>query len=318
MKKISIIVPIYNEENIVEELMRRILKSAGALPYNFEFLFVDDGSSDNTLSLLLDIQKKENRLKIIKLSRNWGYQNAFNAGIDYADADAAILIDGDLEDPPEIIKLFLEKWEEGFDIVYAVKETRCETRLKKLLFSIFYSLMERFSNVRVDRQSGMFSLMDRKVISELKKFKERYKYYVGLRAFVGFKKTQIFYHREKRHAGKPKQDIGRLINYGMDALFSFSFLPIRLLTYFGLFILFTITIFSVFLITIKIFKLQGWIFYDVPGWTSIIMITFFILAIQIIFLGIIGEYIARIFDEVRNRPYYIVEKIFENKGKMVA
>lgn len=318
MKKISVIVPIYNEENIVEELMRRILKSAKTLPYNFEFLFVDDGSSDNTLNLLLDIQKKENRLKIIKLSRNWGYQNAFNAGIDYADADAAILIDGDLEDPPEIIELFLKKWEEGFDIVYAVKETRCETRLKKLLFSFFYSLMERFSNVRVERQSGMFSLMDRKVISELKKFKERYKYYVGLRAFVGFKKTQIFYHREKRHAGKPKQSIWRLINYGMDALFSFSFLPIRLLTYFGLFILFAITIFSVFLIAIKIFKLQGWIFYDVPGWTSIIMITFFILAIQIIFLGIIGEYIARIFDEVRNRPYYIVEKIFENKEKMIA
>ncbi len=137
MKKISIVVPVYNEETIVEELLSRISKSVEPLHYNFEFIIVDDGSSDNTLNLLFDIQKKENRLKIIKLSRNWGYQNAFNAGIDYADADAAILIDGDLEDPPEIIELFLKKWEEGFDIVYAVKETRCETRLKKFLFSFF-------------------------------------------------------------------------------------------------------------------------------------------------------------------------------------
>lgn len=315
MKKVGVIAPVYNEEGIIEELMHRVSKSVESLPYNFEFIFVDDGSTDNTLNLLLGIQKKECRLKIIKLSRNWGYQNAFNAGLDYVDADAAILMDGDLEDPPELIKLFLGKWEEGFDIVFAVKEKRHETKFKRLLFSLFYSLMERFSNVHIDRQSGTFSLLDKKVVSELKKFKEKYKYYVGLRAFVGFKRTQISYCRERRHAGKPKQTLGRLINYGLDALFSFSFLPIRLLTYFGFFILAIITIFSFLLIYIKMFKVTVNFFYDIPGWTSIILVAFFILGIQIIFLGVIGEYIVRIFDEVRNRPYYIVESVFEGKGK---
>lgn len=175
--------------------------------------------------------------------------------------------------------------------------------------------MERFSNVHIDRQSGMFSLLDRKAVNELKKFKERYKYYVGLRAFVGFKKTMIYYSREKRYAGRPKQSFRRLINYGLDALFSFSFLPIRLLTYFGFFILAAIMLFSGSLIYAKIYRVHGSFFYDVPGWTSIVLIVFFILGVQIIFLGVLGEYIARIFDEVRNRPYYIVEAIFENKDK---
>ncbi len=313
MKKVGIVIPVFNEEQIVEELLNKLISSTESLPYNFEFLLVDDGSSDNTLNLLLKIQKKENRLKIIKLSRNWGHQSAFNAGLDYVDGDAVILMDGDLEDPPEVVPLFIKKWEEGFDVVYAVKETRHESKFKKLMFSIFYNLMERFSDIAVDKQAGMFSLIDKKAVEALKKFREKNKYYVGLRTFVGFKKINVRYHRDKRYAGAPKQTFRKLMNYALDAFFSFSFFPIRLLTYFGFSILVIITLFSCFLMAVKILRLQLWFFHDLPGWSSIVLIILFILGVQILFLGVIGEYIARIFDEVRNRPYYIVEDIFENK-----
>jgi dolichol-phosphate mannosyltransferase len=225
MKKISVVIPVFNEEAIISELISRLQKVTHHLPYDFEFVLVDDGSSDNTLFILLQIQKSEPRLTVLKLSRNWGHQNAYNAGLDYAPGNAVILMDGDLEDPPELIPDFIKKWEEGFDVVYALKETRQESRLKKFLFSIFYSILQSISDISMEKQSGMFSLMDKKVISELIQFKERNKYYVGLRYMLGFKQISISYNREKRFAGKPKQSFRKLINYAFNAFFSFSFLP---------------------------------------------------------------------------------------------
>jgi len=311
MKKISVIIPVYNEEAIVGELMGRVSDSVKAFPYDFEFILVDDGSADNTLRVLMGIQERDPRLKILKLSRNWGHQNAYNAGVDYANSDAVILMDGDLEDPPELIGEFLKKWEEGFCIVYAVKRSRQDNKFKKLMISIFYRLMERFSRVHIDRQVGMFSLLDKKVLRELKRFKEKNKYYVGLMSFVGFNRAAVYYDREKRFAGRPKQTFFKLINYGLDAFFSFSFFPIRLLTYFGIFILAIIMIFTSLLIIVKAFGLHFLVFQDLPDWTSIALINLGILGVLIIFMGILGEYIARIFDEVKNRPYYILEDIIE-------
>ncbi|MBT4484908.1 MAG: glycosyltransferase family 2 protein [Candidatus Latescibacteria bacterium] len=311
MKKISIIIPVYNEEKVIEELVSRLENATCKLKYNFEFIFVDDGSKDDTLPKLIMLQADNPKLKIIKLSRNWGHQNAYNAGLDYVSGNAVVFMDGDLEDPPEVIQEFIKKWEEGFEVVYAVKETREESWFKKIMFSLFYHFLERFSNISVDKQAGMFSLIDEKVLKELRKCREKNKYYVGLRFFVGFKQAKITYHRDKRFAGSPKQTYRRLVNYALDALFAFSFLPIRLLTFFGIFVLIIITLGTGFIFFAKIFKFNFWIFYDLPGWSSIILLIFFVLGVQMIFMGVLGEYIARILDEVRNRPYYIVEEVFE-------
>ena len=313
MKSVDVIIPILNEEETVDELVFRLQKVTKGLNYNFKFIIVDDGSKDNTLEKLLSIQVNEPRLEIIKLSRNWGHQNAYNAGVDRSTADALILMDGDLEDPPELFPRFLEKWEEGREVVYAVKESRKGTGFKKFMFSLFYKLLKRFSEVPVDQQAGMFSLMDKKVVTELKKCSEKNKYYVGLRFFMGFKQSKISFHRDKRFAGTPKQTFRKLLNYGLNAFFSFSFLPIRLLTYLGLFLLSVISIISVVFIFGKITDVPFWFFEQMralPGWTSIILAIFFVLGVQIIFLGLLGEYIARIFDEVRQRPYYIIDKIY--------
>lgn len=316
MKKVSIIIPVYNEEAIVSELIDRLQKVTSDFPYQFEVILVDDGSTDNTLFNLLQIQKADSRLIILKLSRNWGHQNAYNAGLDHATGNAVILMDGDLEDPPELIGDFLKKWEEGFDVVYALKKTRQESRIKRFLFSIFYNILQTITDISVEKQAGMFSLLDEKVVREIVQFKERNKYYVGLRYMVGFKQISISYNREKRFAGKPKQSFRKLINYAFNAFFSFSFLPIRLLTYSGILILAAIIILSVTLVIMKLLKSHIPFYHDLHGWTSVILAFLFLLGIQITFMGILGEYIARIFDEVRNRPYYIIEKVFKNPGQI--
>jgi glycosyltransferase involved in cell wall biosynthesis len=314
LKNIDVVVPIFNEEEIVEELVLRLQKVTQGLIYSFKFIVVDDGSKDKSLEKLLSIQADEPRLEIIKLSRNWGHQNAYNAGVDRSAGDALILMDGDLEDPPELFPQFIEKWEKGSEVVYAVKESRQRTGLERFMFSLFYKLLERFSEVRVDQQAGMFSLIDRKVVNELKRCSEKNKYYVGLRFFMGFKQSRINYHREKRFSGKPKQTFRRLLNYGLNAFFSFSFLPIRLLTYLGFFLLLVILIIGFVFILGHTTSIPHWFFDQIrglPGWTSIMLAVFFVLGVQIIFLGILGEYIARIFDEVRSRPYYVVDQIYE-------
>ena len=319
MKNIDVVIPIFDEEEIVEELVLRLQKVTKGLNYNFKFIVVDDGSEDKSLEKLLSIQVDEPRLEIIKLSRNWGHQNAYNAGVDRSTAHALILMDGDLEDPPELFPQFLEKWEEGNEVVYAVKDSRKGTRSARFMFSLFYRLLKRFSEVHVDQQAGMFSLLDKKVVSALKKCSEKNKYYVGLRFFMGFKQSKINFHREKRFAGNPKQTFRRLLNYGLNAFFSFSFLPIRLLTYMGLFLIFVISILGFVFIIGQTTNIPFWFFEQLralPGWTSIILSIFFVLGVQIIFLGLLGEYIARIFDEVRDRPYYVVDKIYEAEQRV--
>ncbi len=317
MKKVSIVVPVYNEEIIVEQLISRIQRSIDGLRYHFEILFIDDGSSDNTLRNLLKIQENENRIKIIKLSRNWGHQNAYNAGLDYASGNGVVFMDGDLEDPPEIIRTFLEKWEEGYEVVSAIKKSRYESRIKKMMFSFFYSIINFFSGVTIDKHSGMFSLIDEKVVRELRRCREKNKYYVGLRSFLGFKQTRIFYHREKRFAGKPKQSFRKLIKYAIDALFSFSFVPIRIIGAIGFCVMVIIVLLSIGLIILRVLHLKIWIFGQLPyGWTSLIMLNLFTFGVMSFFIGVVGEYIARVFEEVRNRPYFVVDEIFESKEEL--
>lgn len=315
MKKISIIIPAFNEEDIVEDMVLRLKEVTDKLQYIIEVIVVDDGSKDATLSKLLKIQGTYPQLKIIQLSRNWGHQNAYNAGLDYATGNAVVFMDGDLEDPPETIKEFIKKWEDGFEVVYATKESRQESQVKKIMSSMFYKLMSRFADVSMDKQAGMFSLVDEKVARELKKCKEKNKYYVGLRFFLGFKQAKISYHRDKRYVGRPKQTYKKLVNYALNAFFPFSFLPIRVVTFFGLFILLVSIFLSLILVAGRIFNFNYGFFHYLPGWTSMVLLILFVLAVQIISMGILGEYIARIFDEVRTRPYYIVSNMFEAEGK---
>jgi len=318
MKNVSIVIPLFNEEGVVDELIKRLKHAVNGLNYSFEFIIVDDGSNDKTLEKLLVCKNSEHRLKILKLSKNWGQQNSYNAGLDNSGGDAVILMDGDLEDPPEIIHSFLEKWEDGYDVVYGVKESRKVGFFSNICFSVFYKLLHFFSEVRVDPQAGMFSLMDRKVVKELKKCSEKNKYYVGLRFFAGFKQTKVNYHRSKRFSGVPKQTFRKLVNYGLNAFFSFSFLPVRLLTYFGLVLLLIMTLMIFIFILGKSTSISFWLLDQIRNfsdWTAIILAIFFALSVQIIFLGILGEYIARIFDEVRSRPYYIIDQIYEAENK---
>ena len=312
--KIDVVVPLQNEEGSVDELISRLQRVVQGINYNFEFIIVDDGSKDGTLQKLLDLQSTDHRIKLIQLSRNWGQQNAYNAGIDHATGDAVVLMDGDLEDPPEIIPEMIKKWEEGYHVVCTVKKSRQRNLFYKFMFNLFYKLLRLFSDVPVDQNAGMFSLIDKKALGEVRKCLEKNKYYVGLRSYVGFKHAQILYHRGQRFAGKPKQSFKKLLNYASNGLFSFSFLPIRLLTTFGFVLMLALFLMSTIMVAGYFLDLNLWFLGPlkaVPGWTSIILVVFFVLAIQIVFMGVLGEYIARIFDEVRNRPYYIVEKVYE-------
>ena len=193
--KIDIVVPLHNEEDLVEELISRLQKSVQEMNYHFQFIVVDDGSTDNTLEKLLVLQSTDNRVKLIQLSRNWGQQSAYNAGIDHVTGDAVVLMDGDLEDPPEIIPEMIKKWEEGHSIVFTVKKSRQRNLIYKIMFNLFYKFLRLFSEVPVDQNAGMFSLIDKKALGEVRKCLEKNKYYVGLRSYIGFKKTKIYYHR---------------------------------------------------------------------------------------------------------------------------
>lgn len=315
MKSVSIVIPVLNEEPIIDDLMTRLRAVTEDLDYAFEFVVVDDGSRDGTLPALIAWQEREPRLTVIKLSRNWGHQNAYNAGIDHAsNSDAVILMDGDLQDPPELIPGILEKWRQGFEVVFTVKQTRIDSVTRKILTAIYYWLVHLVTEVKLEKQVGMFSLLDRKVVAQLRRFTERNKSYPNLRKFVGFKQAHIPYHRGKRHAGKGKQNLRRLVNDALNAIFAFSYVPMRLITLTGLALTLIFAMLSVFVLFFRITDVEIWIFRNVPGWTSAILLILVVASFNLVFLGIIGEYIARIYDEVRNRPYYIVDTIYRPGG----
>lgn len=211
----------------------------------------------------------------------------------YTKGDAVILMDGDLEDPPELIVQFIDKWREGYDVIYGVKKTRQVNIIKKCFFKLFYKIFTSISNVRIDQQAGMFSLLDKKAINKLKQCKEKNKYYVGLRFFLGMKQYKIEYSRQGRYSGKPKQTYKKLIRYAFDAFFSFSFFPIRLLTLFGMVIVIVTPLISLILLIARLSSLHFGIFHQFPpGWTTLVLLSLFILGAQVIFMGVLGEYIA--------------------------
>jgi polyisoprenyl-phosphate glycosyltransferase len=302
-KLISIIVPVYNEEEVVVQFYARLKEN---LKDNYEIIFIDDGSADQTLNLIKDIANNDQKVKILSFSRNFGHQFAITAGIDHCEGDAAIIIDADLQDPPEVIPEMIKKWKDGYNVVFAVRKKRKgENFFKRATASVFYRLIKHISNIEIPLDTGDFRLIDKKVIETLKKMPEKSRFMRGLVSWVGFKQVALEYEREKRFAGKTKYPMRKMVNFALEGITSFSFFPLRLISLLGMMISFLTFVFILVVLWLRLFT--SW---TITGWTSLMLAILFLGGIQIIAIGILGEYLAKVFGEVKNRPHYILnEKI---------
>lgn len=299
----SVVIPIFNESEIIPELWRRLSDVLDRLDGSSEVIFINDGSVDNSFELLKEIIHKNQEVKIISFSRNFGHQCALSAGIDHANGKAVILMDGDLQDSPEAIISFSRLWQQGYDVVYAIRKNRKEKWLKRLAFKSFYYIQRRLSGIVTPMDAGIFSLMDRKVILTLRQMPERNKYLSGLRAYAGFKQIGVYVERGPRYRGEPKVSVSKLFKLAFDGIFSFSTIPLKMATILGL--VSAIVSFIIGLIGLYVKFILG---REFLSWAYGLTTTFFMGGVQLLSLGIIGEYIGRIYDEVRQRPYYIINQ----------
>ncbi|HBQ28026.1 MAG TPA: glycosyltransferase [Desulfotomaculum sp.] len=300
----SVVVPMYNEVENIDQFYTRIIKVLEGLGKTFEIICVNDGSKDDTLFRLLALHKKDPRVKIIDLSRNFGKEIAMSAGIDFASGEAVIPIDADLQDPPEFIPKLVAKWQEGYDVVYATRtEREGESRLKKWTAHTFYRIIGRLTRFDIPKDTGDFRLMDRKAVDALCQLREHHRFMKGLFSWVGFRQASLPYRREPRFAGKTKWNYWKLWNFALEGITSFSYTPLQLATYFGLLV-------SVFAFIFGLFMLFRTLLYGnpVPGYPSLIVVILFLGGIQLLTIGIIGEYIGRIYNESKRRPLYFVQE----------
>lgn len=309
-KLISIIVPMYFEEEVANECYNRLTEVMKKSELNYELIFVNDGSTDKTLPILKEIAKNDERAKIISFSRNFGHQNAVTAGIFEATGDALVIIDADLQDPPELIPDFVAKWEEGYDVVYAKrKQRKGETWFKLLTAKCFYKFLHSMSEVEIPKDTGDFRLIDRKVAEVFKNMPERNRFIRGMMSWIGFKQYALEYERQERFAGTTKYPLKKMLKFASDGIIAFSSKPLKIISYIGCITIFFSIILLIYSLVIRIIGVNAQ-----PGWTSIIMAISLFSGVQLLSLGIIGQYIARIYDESKNRPLYIVdEKININK-----
>ena len=301
MPLISLVVPAYNEEEVLEAFHREVSEEIDRLPDDFEFVFVDDGSRDQTASIMRQLSARDPRVRAVILSRNFGHEAAIEAGLRAARGDAVIVMDADLQDGPEIIPRLIGAWRDGADVVYAVRKGRKEGRLLRAAFSGFYGLASRVMSIDLPRDAGPFSLMDRQVVDVINDLPEKGRYFPGLRAFAGFRQVPVEAERRERAAGETKYSLVKRTLGGTNAIFSFSKLPLRLMTFMG----FLMTVLAV---AGLIWVIIGAIFGTgtAQGWTSVMTVMFFLAAFIFTFLGILGEYVGKIYDEVRARPNYVV------------
>lgn len=311
--EISVVIPIFNEEATLPELYQRLTLTLGECEYDYEIIFVNDGSYDRSLDLIREFCGSNSRVRAINLSRNFGHQEALTAGLNSANGQAVILMDGDLQDPPELLPQLIAKWEEGWDVVYTTKAKRQESLLKRLAFWGFHRIIRLTSNIEMPLDSGIFSLMDRKVVNQLRAITERNRYLPGLRVWTGFRQTSIIFDRNARYHGAPKQTLSKLFKLALDGLFSFSYAPIRLASVFGLIVSAVSFVGVLVIVVIKLFTNLA-----IPGWASIMIAIAFLGGVQLVTIGIVGEYIGRIYDEVKQRPIYIVKEVIENKSERAS
>jgi dolichol-phosphate mannosyltransferase len=299
----SVVAPVYNEEALVDEFCQRTIAAMEPLGEPFEIVLVNDGSRDGSPEIIKRLHEQDPRIKVINFSKNFGHQIAITAGMDYAQGDAVVVIDSDLQDPPEVIPRMIEEWQRGYQVVYGVRgEREGETAFKLATASLFYRMIRKITNVDIPLDAGDFRLMDRKVVNALSQMREQKRFMRGLSVWVGFKQTGVTYKRDARKAGETKYPLRKMIRFALDGITAFSYLPLQLATYFGFI---TAAISLLFLIVVVILRLTGSgnSFY---GQASSLVSVLFLGSVQLIFLGIIGEYLGRIYDEVKRRPLYIV------------
>jgi polyisoprenyl-phosphate glycosyltransferase len=298
---VSIVTPMLNEEGTVEAFVERVTKALGTVPW--ELVIVDDGSTDRTREILAELAGADERIKVIELSRNFGHQTAITAGLDHARGDAVVMIDADLQDPPELIPEMLDRWREGIEVVYAARtERNGETRFKVATAKWFYRLLSSISPVPMTRDSGDFRLLDRRALDALLGMRERNRYLRGMTVWIGFTQTAVPYKRDPRYAGETKFSPLRMLRFSLDAIASFSHVPLQIATLVG----FAVAAFAFLMIPVAIiFRIFGQF---VPGVTTTIIAVLLLGGIQLMAIGVIGEYVGRIYDEVKRRPLYLVSR----------
>jgi len=307
---ISIIVPLYNEELVFEQLIKRLRSVVSSTDFSCEIILVNDGSSDNTAALIEAICEEDKRFTGIILSRNYGHQLAVSAGMAYVRGKkGAMIIDGDLQDPPELVTEFYKLLENGYDVIYAIRKNRKETFFKKLAYSAYYRLQKKISSFNIPIDSGDFSMLSKRVVETMNAMPEQSRYLRGMRAWVGFKQIGFEYDRDERHAGETKYSWTKLFELAFNGIFNFSNFPVKIITRLGFFtVLFSLIYFG--------YNIYRRVYYnDVPqGFTATILAIILFSGVQLISLGLIGEYVLRIYNQVRNRPLFVVDKIFQ-EGK---
>lgn len=312
MKKISILIPAYNEEEVLDQLYTRLGKLANEQKrYDFEFLFVNDGSRDKTLEIIKNYADLDNRVAYVSFSRNFGKEKAMIAGFDHVTGDATVIIDADLQDPPELIPQMIKLWEEGYDDVFAKRKSReGESWFKKFTSRTYYSVLEKMSSIPIQKDTGDFRLLDRRAVEAMKQFRESERNTKGMFSWIGFNKKEILYNRDPRVAGNTKWSYPKLINLAIDGITSFTTAPLRISAFLG-------TIVSIIAFIYLAFIVLRTIFFgtDLGGYPSMMAVILFLGGVQLLSLGVIGEYVGRIFNETKNRPLYIVEEYHSGTNK---
>jgi polyisoprenyl-phosphate glycosyltransferase len=301
LQLLSVVAPMYNEEATAAAFCERVFAALEGIP--LELVLVDDGSSDGTAKIIDDLAASDPRVRVVRLSRNFGHQTAITAGLDHARGDAVVMIDADLQDPPEVIKELLAKWREGVDVVYAVRQRReGETRFKLATASVFYRLMSRVSNIELAPDAGDFRLMSRQALDGLLSMRERSRYLRGMTVWVGFTQAAVPYQRDARYAGETKYTLRRMLAFSLDAISSFSHLPLQAATVLGF--LFSFIAFLAIPVVIGLKLADSYL----PGFSTITIVILLLGGMNLIAVGIIGEYVGRIYDEVKRRPLYLVRE----------
>ncbi len=301
----SFVVPVFNEEAVLEHFYVRLAEVVASLDGEAELVFVDDGSRDATPVILRELVARDSRVRVLEFSRNFGHQAAITAGLDVASGDAVIVMDADLQDPPEVVPRLIERWREGAEMVFAVRTARRDSLMKRLFARIFYRLLRQDSSAPIPLDAGDFRLIDRRAVLSFRALRERNRYVRGMMAWVGFRQAPVYYERPERAAGRPKYSFGRSLRLAVDGLLSFSDLPLRAATIVGLVISIGAFLLGAWAITLKLVGA-----YVVPGWVSLLAPLAFLAGIQLIVLGMLGLYLGRIYDEVKQRPVYIVRDAY--------
>jgi glycosyltransferase involved in cell wall biosynthesis len=301
---ISVVVPIYNEQEILPQLRQRMSAALDSTGDTWELILVNDGSRDSSAQIIRQFNSEDPRIKLINLSRNFGHQPAVTAGIHHAQGDCVVLIDGDLQDPPEVIPEMVKKWKEGSQVVLGERQSRGDASgARGIGFKLFYPIFRRLSDLPTGPDAGIFGLMDRAVVNEFNKLPERNRFIPGLRSWLGFRTSSVMYDRMDRAAGKPKQTLGRLVKYAMDGMLSFSYKPLKVATYMGFIVSCVAFGLAIFYI-VSFFTMHK----QVTGFTTTIVCVLFLGGVQLVAIGILGEYIGRIYEEIKQRPLYVVSE----------